>query len=217
MNRCLWVVFGLFVLVVLAVLSASAAAQDNDSIPVFNGKNLDGWQAKGGGKLDDWSVKDGILVAKAGRGWLGTKKMYGDYVLRVTWKLPTKNGNSGVFLRVPEIDTKDSPSSYAMEIQILDDDGPNYVGKLKDYQYSGSLYHFFPRTKAMYKPWEWNTFEITCKGNQVQVVYNGEKVVDGDMTKFPELNQRPRRGMIGLQNHGSAVEFREVMIKALDK
>jgi hypothetical protein len=202
---------------VLAVLAAPAAAQDKDFVPLFNGKNLEGWQAMAGGKLEDWSVKEGVLVAKAGRGWLGTKKMYGDYVLRVTWKLPTKNGNSGVFLRVPDIETKESPSSYAMEIQILDDDGPAYVGKLKPYQYSGSLYHFVPRSKAMYKPWEWNTFEITCKGNQVMVVYNGEKVVDADMSKFPELDKRPRRGMIGLQNHGSAVEFREVMIKVMDK
>ena len=208
MNRCLFVVFVLLV--------PSAAAQDKDFTPLFNGKNLDGWQAMAGGKIEDWSVRDGILVAKAGRGWLGTKKMYSDYVVRVVWKLPTANGNSGVFLRVPDIETKESPSSYAMEIQILDDDGPAYVGKLKPYQYSGSLYHFFPRTKAMYKKGEWNAFEITCKGNQVIVVYSGERVVDGDVTKFPDLDKRPRRGMIGLQNHGSAVEFREVSIKVLN-
>ncbi len=200
--------------ILLSLFAAPAAAQDKDFVPLFNGKNLDGWLAMAGGKLEDWSVKDGILVAKAGRGWLGTKKMYGDYVVRVTWKLPTKKGNSGVFLRVPDIETKDSPSGYAMEIQILDDNDPVYKD-LKPYQYSGSLYHFFPRTKAMYKLGEWNTFEITCKGNQVIVVYNGEKVVDGDMTKFPELDKRPRRGMIGLQNHGSAVEFREVSIRVL--
>jgi hypothetical protein len=204
-------------LLVLLVLTGATAAQDSGFVPLFNGKDLDGWQARGAGKLDSWSVKDGILIAKAGGGWLGTTKMYGDYVLRVVWKLPTKNGNSGVFLRVPDLITKDSPSNYAMEIQILDDEGPAYAGKLKDYQYSGSLYHFVPRSKAMYKPGAWNTFEITCKGNQVAVVYNGEKVVDADMSKFPTLDKRPRRGLIGLQNHGSAVEFREVSIKLLDK
>ena len=203
-------------LILVFLAAPPAAAQDKDFVPLFNGKNLDGWQAMAGGKLEDWSVKNGVLVAKAGRGWLGTKRMYGDYVLRVTWKLPTANGNSGVFLRVPDIQAKESPSGYAMEIQILDDDGPNYVGKLKPYQYSGSVYHFFPRTKSMYQKGEWNTFEITCKGNQVIVVYNGAKVVDGDMSKIPELDKRPRRGMIGLQNHGSAVEFREVSIRVLD-
>ncbi len=207
MNRCLFVLF---------VAATPALADDKGFTPLFNGKNLDGWQAKGGGRLDDWSVKDGLLVAKPGHGWLGTKQMYGDYVVRVTWRLPGKNGNSGVFLRVPDIESKESPSSYAMEIQILDDDGPAYK-KLEPYQYSGSLYHFVPRSKAMYKPGEWNTFEITCKGDKVIVVYNGEKVVDADMTMFPDLNKRPRRGLIGLQNHGTPVEFREVMIKVLDK
>lgn len=210
MKRCMLVFLFL-------VSPAAAKAQSNDFVPLFNAKNLDGWQAMAGGKMEDWSVKDGILVGKAGRGWLATKQMYGDYVLRVVWKLPTTNGNSGVFLRVPDIKSKESPSSYAMEIQILDDDGPAYVGKLKPYQYSGSLYHFFPRTKSMYKKDQWNTFEITCKGDKVAVVYNGTQVVDGDMTKFADLNKRPRRGMIGLQNHGSAVEFREVMIRTLDK
>ncbi|MCI0684506.1 MAG: DUF1080 domain-containing protein [Gemmataceae bacterium] len=198
--------------ILVLLLAGPVAAQDKDFTPLFNGKNLDGWQPKLGGKLEDWSVKDGVLVGKAGRGWLATTKMYGDYVLRVTWKLPTKNGNSGVFLRVPDVEAKISPSNYAMEIQILDDDGASYR-KLKPYQYSGSLYHFFPRAKAMYKPGDWNTFEITCRGDKVIVVYNGAKVVDADMTKFPELAKRPRRGLIGLQNHGSAVEFREVAIK----
>ncbi|MCS7047401.1 MAG: DUF1080 domain-containing protein, partial [Gemmataceae bacterium] len=115
---------------------------------------------------------------------------------------------------VPDVKTNDSPSSYAMEIQILDDDGPAY-SKLKPYQYSGSLYHFFPRSKPMYKPWQWNTFEITCKGDQVVVIYNGEKVVDADMKKVPDLDKRPRHGRIGLQNHGSAVEFREVALLPL--
>lgn len=206
MLRCLSVPLALFVL--------STSALGGDFAPLFNGKDLDGWKPMAGGKLEDWSVKDGILVGKAGRGWLGTKESYGDYVLRVVWKLPTKKGNSGVFLRVPDIESKDSPSGYAMEIQILDD--PAYE-KLAPYQYSGSLYHFFPRTKDMYRPGEWNTFEITCKGDQVIVVYNGEKVVDGDMKKFPALDKRPRRGLIGLQNHGSAVEFKEVSIKVLAK
>ena len=203
-------------LLVLLLFTSAASAQESGFVPLFNGKDLDGWQARGGGKLDSWSVKEGILTAKPGGGWLATTRMYGDYVVRVVWKLPTKNGNSGVFLRVPDVTTKDSPSSYAMEIQILDDDGPAYAGKLKDYQYSGSLYHFMPRSKAMYKAGEWNTFEITCKGNQVIVVYNGAKVVDADMSKFPELDKRPRRGFIGLQNHGSAAEFREVSIKVLE-
>ena len=180
-------------------------------------KNLDGWQPAGGGKLESWSVKDGILTATPGGGWLATTKTYGDFVLRVEWRLPN-NGNSGVFLRVGDITTRTSPSQTAMEIQILDDDGPAYKKlKLKPYQYSGSLYGFVPRAKAVYRPGEWNTYEITCRGPSVVIVFNGEKVVDATLKEFPALLKRPARGFVGLQNHGSAVEFRKVEIKVLDK
>jgi hypothetical protein len=204
----------LFILALAALGPAPVRAGDG-FIPLFNGKDLSGWQAKGGGKLESWSVKDGVLTAQAGRGWLATKAMYGDFVLRAEWRLP-KKGNSGVFLRVPDIDTKVSPSQTAMEIQILDDGDPAYA-KIKPYQYSGSLYGFVPRAKAVYRPNEWNRYEITCHGDRVVVVFNEEKVVDADLTKFPELLKRPKRGFIGLQNHGSAVEFRKVEIKVLEK
>ena len=62
----------------------------------------------------------------------------------------------------------------------------------------------------------WNAYEITCKGPMIQVVFNGEKVIDADATKDDMLGKRPRRGFIGLQNHGTGVEFRNVMIKTLD-
>jgi hypothetical protein len=63
---------------------------------------------------------------------------------------------------------------------------------------------------------EWNSYEIACKGDQIYVIYNGEKVVDADISKEPKMQTRPKKGFIGLQNHGSAVEFRKVMIKVLD-
>ena len=84
------------------------------------GKDLTGWemkQAKGDIK-DFWSVKEGgILSAKAGTGWISTTKEYGDFVLRVEWRIQA-DGNSGVFLRVPGVVEGKSPSGTGMEIQI---------------------------------------------------------------------------------------------------
>jgi hypothetical protein len=201
----------------MTVVPALACAGDNGFAPLLNGKNLDGWEVREhrDGDRDKWSYDKGVLTAKPGSGWIGTTKMYGDFILRLEWRIPV-NGNSGVFLRVPDVKSTASPSQLGMEIQILDDTGPQYKGKLKDWQYSGSLYGFVPRSKAVYKgPDEWNRYEITCKGDRVAVVYNGEMVVDADMSKFPELDKRPRRGFIGLQNHSTGVEFRNVEIQVL--
>ena len=46
-------------------------------VMLFNGKNLDGWQAKKNG----WAVEDGVLVRKPGSGYIWTKKSFGDFVL----------------------------------------------------------------------------------------------------------------------------------------
>jgi hypothetical protein len=186
--------------------------------PLFNGKDLTGWemkQAKGDIK-DFWSVKDGVLTAKAGTGWLSTTKEFGDFVLRVEWRIQS-GGNSGVFLHVPGPVEGKSPSQTGMEVQILDDNAEKYK-TLKPYQYSGSIYTFVPCAKRVFKgAGEWNDFEITCKGDLTTVVYNGEKVAEADASKIPELGKRPKSGFIGLQNHGSPVEFRKVEIKELDK
>jgi hypothetical protein len=63
---------------------------------------------------------------------------------------------------------------------------------------------------------QWNTMRIRCKGDQVTITLNGEKVVDADMNAHEELKNRPRKGYIGLQNHGSGLEFRNVRLRKLD-
>lgn len=210
---------------VLALTTSAASAQAQDGfVPLFNGKDLDGWEVREAraGDKDKWTVKDNLLLAKPGGGWIGTKKMYGDFVLKLEWKI-FDGGNSGVFLRVPDVKSKESPSYLGMEIQILDNEAKDkkgeyiYKGKLKPYQFCGGLYHFQGPTKDMFKGTnQWNAYEITCKGPIIQIVFNGEKVIDADATKNDVLDKRPRKGFIGLQNHGTGVEFRNVIIKSLD-
>lgn len=210
MQRTLWMI--------LLLIPASAHAQSRDGfVPLFNGKDLDGWEVRESrpGDKDKWTAKDNLVIAKPGGGWIGTKKMYGDFVLKVEWRI-FEGGNSGVFLRVPDVKSKESPSALGMEIQILDDNAPQYKN-LKAYQYCGGLYHFQGPSKKMFKgAGEWNAYEITCKRESIVVVFNGEKVIDADASKDAVLAKRPRRGFLGLQNHGTGVEFRNVLIKSLD-
>jgi hypothetical protein len=202
----------------LAVGGGRADDANDGFVPLFNGKDLHGWVQRGYKQAapDQWTVRDGVLVARPGSGWLGTEKMYGDFILRLEWRVPT-NGNSGVYLRVPDVQTDTLPTWTGVEVQILDDDGPQYRGKLKDYQYSGSIYEFVPAGKRVYRgAGKWNQFEITCKGNVIGVVYNGQRVAQADAARDPKLAQRPKKGFLGLQNHGTGVEFRNIQIKVLD-
>ena len=209
----------LTVALALAMGNPAAFAQGaaTDFVPLFNGKNLDGWEVREArpGDKDKWSVQNGVLIGKAGSGWIGTTKMHGDFVLKLEWRI-FDGGNSGVFLRVPESKSKASPSYLGLEIQILDDNSPRYKN-LKPYQYCAGLYHFQGPSKKMFRgAGEWNSYEITCKGPSIVVAFNGETVVTADADRDPVLAKRPRKGFIGLQNHGSGVEFRNVLIKPLD-
>src|SRR5689334_24666924 len=85
-------------------LAPGVRADDKDDgfVPLFNGKDLAGWVVKG--KPEGWQVtKDGILRSEGGKGgeWLRSEKEYDDFILKVEWKV-SKDGNSGVFLRVPD-------------------------------------------------------------------------------------------------------------------
>jgi len=201
----------------IVTLAALAQGADDGFKPLFDGKTLTGWHMKSEGqaKAEEWTAADGILKAKAGNSWLSTDKEYGDYVLKLEWRVP-ENGNSGVFLRVPELKAGEHPWVQGIEIQVLDDKGPQYTGKLKPWQYSGSLYGAVPADQSAFAgAGKWNAYEITCKGDLITIVLNRKEVAKGDMSKIDELKSRPRKGVIGLQNHGTDVEYRNLQIKEL--
>lgn len=194
-----------------------AFAIDEGFTPLFDGKTLNGWRARSEkqARAEEWTAVDGVLKATAGNSWLATDKKYGDYILKLEWRVP-ENGNSGVFIRVPELKVGGQPWVEGIEIQVLDDKGPQYAGKLKSWQYSGSLYGAVAADQSAFAgAGKWNAYEITCRGDLITVVLNGKKVAEGDMSKIEELKARPRKGIIGLQNHGTDVEFRNIQIKEL--
>jgi hypothetical protein len=205
---------------VLALL-APAYADEPDSPgakkaePLFNGKDLTGWKVHDG-KLSAWAAEKGLLVSKgSGGGWLMTEKEYGDFELRLEYRLCTKMANSGVALRSP---MKGDPAYTGMEIQILDN--PSYKG-LKPWQYTGSIYGVVAPSKDATRPvGEWNRLRITAKGRKVAVEVNGTKVVDADLDEHKEhFKAHPgllrEKGHLGLQSHGGRIEFRNLSVKPL--
>jgi len=79
-----------------------------------------------------------------------------------------------------------------------------------------------PKVKADNPVGEWNTFEITMKGDRLSVVLNGKKVIS-----YAQLPAVPKKGRFALQHHGgfkngmyssasSLVQFRNISIKELN-
>ena len=181
-------------------------------VTIFNGKDLTGWQTKG-----NWIVEqDGVLAIKprAGeKGWkrydayLWAERQYGDFMFDLEFKIP-KGGNSGVFVRVKD---RDNPVSTGIEVQISDTYGKESVGAHD----CGGIIGTIGPTKNMAKPaGQWNRMVVTCRGKQLQVELNGEKIVDVRLDTTGR-SDRPLVGYVGLQDHGLPLWFRNIRIKPL--
>jgi Domain of Unknown Function (DUF1080) len=205
-----------------AVLAVSVARPGGADKPppgfesLFNGKDLDGWKATG--KMDVWGAENGVIfVSGSGGGWLLTEKEYGDFELRVDYKM-SKQSNSGVALRTP---VKGDPAYAGMEIQLIDD--LNWKG-LQSWQHTGSIYNVVPAKKIANKDiGEWNSMKITVKGRRVKVENNGEVLVDADLDQYvdehgkkhPGIMPERTKGHVGFQSHDNRVEFKNIYLKAL--
>lgn len=204
------------VVCVVTVLLAPGFAQVPDGFqPLFNGKDLTGWKATG--KAEVWGAeKEAIFCQGGGGGWLLTEKEFGDYELRLEYKMP-KGGNSGIALRTP---FKGDPAYFGMEIQLIDDE--NWPGKLKTWQHTGSIYNVVPSAKTANKAiGEWNQMRIVAKGRHLLVEQNGSKLVDVNLDDYVEEHGKKHPGLlrdkghIGFQSYNKRVEFRNIVLKPL--
>ncbi len=194
--------------------SHSAAEADEGFVSLFNGKDLDGWQ----GAVQGYTVEDGAIVCRKG-GNLFTTKEYGDFVLRLEFKVPP-GGNNGLGIRTP---LQGNPAYAGMELQVLDDEHAMYAN-LKPYQFHGSVYGVVPAKRGHLRPaGEWNYQEVRAEGSRIQVTLNGNVIVDADLAKiekpYMDGHDHPgllnKSGYIGFLGHGSPVEFRALRIKEL--
>ena len=175
-----------------------------------------------------WKVINGVLHGSEPRGtWLVSEQQYGDFILEFEWKLGER-GNSGCGLRFPGAG---DPAFDGLELQMVD---PRYYPPEFKYgpsELAGSLYKAVEPRKQVFKPIDWNKYEIACVGPEVKVVLNGVEILDvnldaqsqpakrHDGTDAPALRDRPRRGHLGFQElsrGGGHVEIRNARIKVLD-
>lgn len=198
-------------------------------VPMFNGKNLSGWQGLVGNpvtraKMDpkelalkqtesnlklveNWSVKNDCIVFNgAGYFNLCSVKQYGDFEMVVDWKI-TKNGDSGIYLR-------GSPQVQIWDTANVSDGAQVGSGGL----YNNKINISKPLKVADNPVGEWNTFWIKMVGDRVTVILNGELVVDNVQMENYWDRTIPifSKGPIELQAHGSDLAFRDIYVQELN-
>lgn len=183
--------------------------------PLFNGKDLDGWEIISKNK-DNWQVGDGGILFTEGKGggWISTTQEFADFKLNLEFRLP-EGGNSGVFIRTPR---EGNPAYVGMEIQVLDDYAGEYTD-LQPWQYTGSIYAVLAPSKRVTKPAnQWQQMTIDCRGPKVQVTVNGEMIIDTNLINYMDkIREHPglkrREGYIGLQSHSTKIEYRNIYLR----
>ncbi|MCH2583301.1 MAG: DUF1080 domain-containing protein [Planctomycetes bacterium] len=215
--------------------TATAADAEDGFKPIFNGKDLDGWD----GNPDFWSVKDGAITEqttkeKPTRGntfIIWRQGELDDFELRLEYKII--GGNSGIQYRSFENPKwgKWVIGGYQADFEA----GKTYSGILYGERYRGILAQRGQSTEigdnhkpkllakvgnsaelqANIKNEDWNSYRITAKGHQFTHEINGKvtcKVLDND------LKMRRRSGLLALQLHAGppmTVQFRNVRLKRL--
>lgn len=173
-------------------------------------------------KPNSWQMENGLLIRKGG-GDIWTKKEYKDFILDFDFKVE-KGTNSGVFLRAAEY----TWLPWA-EVQIMD----SWENKTVDRQDTcGAIYDIqAPLVNAVNPAGQWNRMTIQALGPRILVVLNGQLMIDINLDDWTEAHKNPdgsknkfdlaykdlpRKGFLGFQDHGFAVEYRNLKIKELN-
>ena len=183
--------------------------------PLFDGKNLNGWERLNG--KAEYKVEDGAIVgytkADTPNTFLATKKDYGDFILEMEFKVDDTM-NSGIQFRsesrkdyqngrVHGYQFEIDPSSRAWSGGIYDEARRNWVYPLT----------VNPDARTAFRSGQWNKVRIECLGNSIRTWLNGVACANiwDDMTPS---------GFIALQVHavgspeeaGRTVAWRDIRI-----
>src|SRR5262245_14049543 len=198
-------------------LSTALPARAAEPKPLFDGKTLTGWDVY---TEKIWRVEDGAIVAgslteKQPRNeFLATKKEYGDFVLKLKFKLLGDSKktfvNSGVQIRSQRM--KDSHEMIGYQADL----GEGFWGSIYDESRRNKVLEPADQEamqKAL-KPGEWNEYVIRAEGRRIRTWINGVAGVD-----YTESEKEiPQTGRIGLQIHGGGpvqVSFKDITIEEL--
>ena len=174
---------------------------------LFNGWNLEGWSIENGGRF---SVEDGILKLDGGTGWLRSNETYGDFKLVIEFRFLEEKANSGIFVRTGPTSKKGKNGwpDNGYQIQCMDALTGKPLATLLSYgappfKHESDL----DALKKAYKPvGEWQSFEITAKGETLEVKLNGVRVTTATSIKN-------REGHIGIQGEKGLLEFRKIELR----
>jgi hypothetical protein len=201
----------------------------SDANVLFDGKDMNKWEMANNKSPSKWKLVDGILIIEPGTGNLQTRQKFGDCQLHLEFRIPFDSkqsadrnnaGNSGVFLQ------------ERYEVQIFN--SYNYETPLYANGQTGSIYkQVIPLANASSKPGDWDSYDIFYTAPQfrengslykpayITLIHNGVLTLNHfeiqgtiQYIGIPKYDLHDKASIL-LQEHGSAVSFRNIWIREI--
>jgi 3-keto-disaccharide hydrolase len=168
--------------------------------PLFDGKDLNGWEVDDPTKAY-WSAQNGELRNDKGGANIHTTRKFDDFKLHIEYNCPD-GGNSGVYLR----------GRYEVQVEY------EPAGKNDQFHGMGSIYGFIaPSAEVSPRPGQWETYDVTLVGRTVTVIRDGVKIIDEQdipgITGGALDSHEAEPGPIYLQgDHTGGLKYRNITI-----
>ncbi len=199
-------------LLVLLALASTALA---GPVPLFDGKTFTGWEVD---TAKTWRIEDDALVGGSlaekvpHNEFLATTKPYGDFELRLKFKLTGTDGqiNGGVQFRSQRIADHFEMIGYQADL------GEGYYGSLYDESRRKKILVAADKEALakVLKLDDWNDYRIRAEGRHIQLWINGVQTVD--YTEPDEAIEQT--GFIAVQIHGGGkaqASYKDIVIEEL--
>lgn len=222
----------LFTALLAFVFAPLGAAAEPEFKPIFNGRDLTGWE--GDPRL--WTVRDGAIRGETALGFMAVENTFliwrgglaKDFQLKL--KVRLRNGNSGIQYRArklrpwviagyqAEIDNAPGKSGFLYEergrkflalvgekVEIDAGGKPRVTGQLATKKELLAA--------AYYRPRDWNDYLISAKGSHLEHFVNGRKIID---VTDHDPKSRALDGLLALQIHVGPpmlVEFKDILLQ----
>ncbi len=251
MHRSIWTLICCTTLLMFSATPFVVLAdgeQEGGFVQLFNGKDFTGWKVPEGDN-GHWKVVDGVIDYDAGSEAKGdrnlwTEKEYGDFILKVDWRIKETSGLYNVPIVLEDGTYLQGADGKKLTIKMSNADSGVYLRGSSRAQLniwcwpigSGEVYGYrnnaatspqvragvTPRVNADNPVGEWNSFTIIMIKDRLTVILNNKMVLEN--AQLPEV---PELGAIALQHHGginddgsykpasSLVQFRNIWIKEL--
>ena len=195
---------GLLLILLTAFGCAQMSATDKGWTTLIDGATgLENWNRIGDA---NWRAQDGTIMADQGKGgYLISKNSYKDFQIRAEfWADHTTN--SGIFIRMSNPANVTATNAY--EVNIFDQRPDPAYG-------TGGIVGVAAVSPMPRAGGKWNTFDITARGSQLVVFFNGVQTVNIQDGKHAQGPFSLQYGGGANNAPGGAIKWRKVQVRAL--